>query len=261
MKRTIFKITKMDCPSEEQLIRMKLANLSDIKSLDFNIPDRILTVSHEGDYAPIYQKLDALNFNTSFVSCVESNEVITSDHSTERKLLWQVLVINFFFFVLEIITGFIYNSMGLVADSLDMLADSLVYFMALLVVGGTLSRKRNVAAASGYFQILLAILGLGEVVRRFLGFRETPTFQVMIVVSVLALIGNALCLYLLQKSKSEEAHMKASQIFTSNDIIVNLGVILAAVLVYATNSRLPDLIIGIVVFFIVGRGAIKILKL
>src|SRR5574344_2336640 len=82
-----------------------------------------------------------------------------------------------------------------------------------------------------------------------------------IIISILALIGNGLCLYLLQKSKSKEAHMQASMIFTSNDVIVNLGVIVAGGLVYLTNSKYPDLIVGTIVFFIVGQGAFKILKL
>jgi Co/Zn/Cd efflux system component len=83
----------------------------------------------------------------------------------------------------------------------------------------------------------------------------------MIIVSVLALIANSVCLYLLQKSKSKEAHMKASMIFTSNDVIINAGVILAGILVLVTNSKYPDLVVGATVFLIVVRGALRILKL
>ena len=83
----------------------------------------------------------------------------------------------------------------------------------------------------------------------------------MIIVSVLALIANGYCLYLLQKSKSEDAHMKASMIFTSNDVIINSGVILAGILVNVLNSNKPDLIIGTIVFVIVLRGAFSILRL
>jgi Co/Zn/Cd efflux system component len=83
----------------------------------------------------------------------------------------------------------------------------------------------------------------------------------MIGVSIFALIANAVCLFLLQKSKSNEAHMKASMIFTSNDVIINAGVIIAGVLVLLTQSKFPDLVIGLIVFLIVVRGAIRILKL
>lgn len=88
-----------------------------------------------------------------------------------------------------------------------------------------------------------------------------PDYRIMIGISILALAANAVCLWLLQKSKSNEAHMKASMIFTSNDVIINSGVILAGVLVLLTQSKYPDLIIGTIVFLIVVRGAIRILKL
>ncbi|MBK7988055.1 MAG: cation transporter [Ignavibacteria bacterium] len=263
MQKTTFKISKMDCPSEEQMIRMNLAELTNITSLDFDIPNRQLTVFHTDHYDPIFRRLDNLNFDTSIIESisVESNEIAANNTDNEKKLLYQVLAINFFFFVLELSMGFISNSMGLVADSLDMLADSIVYGLALFAVGGTITRKKNIAKSAGYFQFTLAILGFIEVIRRFIGLEEIPEFQVMIMISMLALIGNGMCLYLLQKSKSKEAHMQASMIFTSNDVIVNLGVMIAGGLVYWTNSKYPDLIVGTIVFFIVAQGAFKILKL
>lgn len=261
MKKTIFKIIKMDCPSEEQLIRMKLANLSSIENLDFDISNRKLTVFHNGQTDTIEKSIDELNLGSHKLATEETAITNFKENTQQKKLLWMVLAINFFFFVLELTTGFLSNSMGLVADSLDMLADSIVYGLALFAVGGTIALKKNISKAAGYFQLLLAILGFVEVIRRFLGFEETPVFQTMIVVSILALIGNAFCLYLLQKSKSKEAHMQASMIFTSNDIIVNLGVVVAGGLVYLTNSKYPDLIVGTIVFAIVAQGAYKILKL
>ena len=142
-----------------------------------------------------------------------------------------------------------------------MLADSLVYGLALFAIGGTIAKKKNIAKASGYFQLILAVFGVVEVIRRFLGFGEVPTFQTMIIISSLALLGNATSLYLLQKSKNTEAHMQASMIFTSNDVIINIGVIIAGVLVFVTNSKIPDLVVGAIVFFIVARGAYRILQI
>ena len=98
-------------------------------------------------------------------------------------------------------------------------------------------------------------------IRRFFSATETPLFNWMIIVSLFALLGNLISLWLINKAKSDEAHMKASAIFTSNDIIVNGGVIVAGVLVYWLNNKWPDLIIGGIVFAIVMRGAQRILKL
>ena len=111
------------------------------------------------------------------------------ESAQQRRLLWVVLLINFSFFVLELTFGFISGSVGLVADSLDNLSDALVYGLSLLVVGATITRKKMVARWSGYLQLILAVLGIVEVMRRFVGTEALPASGTMIVVSVLTLIA------------------------------------------------------------------------
>src|SRR5690606_12039800 len=213
MNKTIFNITQMDCPSEEQLIRMKLQHLDVVKSLEFDIPNRKLIVYHIENPEPILSALETLNLNTKLVSTGTSDIVIENEASDkQRKLLWAVLIINLGSFGLEMLFGIFSNSMGLIADSLDMVADSIVDALTLLAVGGAIARNINIAKFAGYFQIQLAIIGFVEVVRRFMGFEKMPDFQTMIIVSVLALNANVICLYLMQKNKSKEAHMQASMI-------------------------------------------------
>ena len=183
------------------------------------------------------------------------------EHSTQRKLLWTVLLINAGFFLLEMTTGLISRSMGLVADSLDMLADAFVYGISLIAVGGTLSMKKNTARTAGILQFVLALVGFAEVIRRSLHAEMMPDYKFMIFISLLALVGNSICLYLLQKSKSQEAHIKASKIFTANDVLINIGVIVAGLLVLWLKSIIPDLVIGTIVFLIVFKAAIKIYRL
>jgi Co/Zn/Cd efflux system component len=261
MEKTVFEIPKMDCPSEENLVRLKLDGIREIKNLDFDIPNRRLSVFHDGQLERIENSVVDLNLGGKRLSTEQTSETEFEEPTEQRKLLWTVLAINFGFFAIEMTTGLISGSMGLVADSLDMLADAFVYAISLFAVGASLARKKRIATLAGYFQITLAIIGFVEVMRRFFGVEEMPDFSTMIVVSVLALVANGFCLYLLQKSKSREAHMQASAIFTSNDVIINLGVIVAGVLVYWLGSNKPDLVIGTIVFIVVIRGAVKILKL
>ena len=262
MKKSVFKITQMDCPSEENLIRMKLDGIDSIKHLDFDIANRKLSVFHTATVTPIETAIGELKLGATCLSTEATTESKFDENDNQKRLLWIVLIINFVFFVVEMTTGLISKSMGLVADSLDMLADSFVYGISLFAVGGTVSKKKSVAKIAGYFQIGLAAFGFIEVLRRFFGAEQLPDFLTMIIVSVFALIANGICLYLLQQSKSkEEAHMQASAIFTSNDIVINMGVIAAALLVKLLNSAVPDLIIGIIVFGIVIQGALRILKL
>lgn len=262
MEKSVFEITKMDCPSEENLIRLKLDGISSIANLEFDIPNRKLTVFHNGEIQQLEKSILELQLGGKKLSTEPSDQMDFKENKNQRKLLWSVLVINFTFFIIEMTTGLISKSMGLVADSLDMLADSFVYGISLFAVGGTLIKKKRIAKLAGYFQITLAIIGFIEVLRRFFGDEQLPDFSTMIIVSIFALIANGICLYMLQKSKSKaEAHMKASMIFTSNDVIINLGVILAGLLVNWLSSNKPDLIIGTIVFVLVIQGAIRILKL
>jgi Co/Zn/Cd efflux system component len=133
--------------------------------------------------------------------------------------------------------------------------------MSLAVVGAAVARKKRVALWSGLLEFLPAILGLTEVIRRFIGTEMMPDFRAMIGISLLALAANSVCLWLLQRMKSNDAHIRASVIFSANDVIINLGVIVAGLLVWLLDSRLPDLIVGVIVFLIVLCGAVKMLRI
>ena len=261
MKKSIYKIPKMDCPSEESLVRLKLEHFTGVKKLEFDLENRLLYVYHLGETELVTKAIKELNFSEKLIKSETTEELIQKEDKYQSKLLWTVLSINFVFFIIEMGTGIIAESMGLIADSLDMLADSFVYLLSLLAVGSTMLMKKKVAKYAGYLQLILATVGIIEITRRFFGLEDVPEFNVMIIVSIIALIANGTCLYLLQKSKSKEAHMRASMIFTSNDVIINIGIIVAAIMVKWLNSNIPDLVVGIVVFIVVIQGAIRILKL
>ena len=263
MAKTTYYLEKMDCSAEEQMVRMKLADIEEVKELAFDLPQRQLTVYHTDNQAAIGSALESLGLGLEEIEHEANVTVATGvQSSTEEKWpLVAALAINAFFFLGEFVAGFLGGSMGLIADSLDMLADAFVYALSLMAVGAAMSRKKQVARWSGYFQFGLAVLGLVEVGRRFFGGEVFPDFTTMIVVATLALVGNVATLLLLAKTRREEAHMQASWIFTSNDIKVNLLVIVSGVLVFFMASRIPDLIAGAIIFVIVARGARQILAL
>ena len=261
MLKSIYKVAHMDCAAEENLVRMKLEHMPAVHNTRFDLAEHQVTVYHDADPNDIEQVIGTLELGVQHLTTIEADDAALDEAPAQRTLLWTVLAINAAFFMIEATTGLISGSMALVADSLDMLADALVYALSLAAVGGTLARKQTVARWSGYFQLTLAVLGFVEVLRRVFGRAVLPDFQVMIIVAALALVANAVCLYLLQRSKSQEVHMRASMIFTSNDIVINLGVITAGILVNALGSSLPDLLVGAIVFAIVSRGAFRILKL
>lgn len=176
----------------------------------------------------------------------------------QARILLIVLGINAAMFVAEFIAGVIAQSAGLIADSLDMLADAAVYGVSLYAVGRSASLKNRAAMLSGVLQILLAVSVAGEILRRtIMGSEPEPTL--MIGVSSIALVANVICLALIARHRDGEVHMRASWVFSRNDVIANLGVIAAGGLVLLLDEHWPDLVIGALIVLVVLRGGISIL--
>lgn len=263
MIKTEFRIPKMDCMSEERLIRLKLDELAGIKSLDFDIPQRRLTVLHEGDPEALLHLLEPLNLSTEIISVTQDylGEIKASSSDFEEAvLLKKLLYINGFMFVVELMTGILADSMGLISDSLDMLADSSVYLISLFAVGKSLSVKKKSARLNGLFQLILGTGVLIETGRKYL-YGSDPEPSYMVLVSLVALVANIYCLYLLAKHKQGDVHMRASYICSSTDVMANSAVVLAGITVYLSSSPIPDLVVGLVVTLIVIRGALMIFKI
>ena len=178
---------------------------------------------------------------------------------SETRVLVILLLINALMFFVEFGVGWWAESTALIADAMDMLADAMVYGVGLYAVGKAASAKIQAASLSGWLQMGLGLLVLADIVRRFVLGSE-PISMLMMVMGLVALIANIICLILISKHRDGEVHMRASWIFSKNDVIANVGVILAGVLVALTASRIPDLVIGIVVAVVVIRGGTLILK-
>lgn len=184
-------------------------------------------------------------------------EVELKDNQQKTVLYW-LLAINAIMFVFEIGFGWISESTALIADSLDMLADAIVYAIALYAVGKSIKHKANAALVSGYCQLALGVLILLDIGRRLFGESE-PHSWFMISVGMVALVANVICLILIRKHNNDEVHMRASWIFSANDVIANLGVIIAGVLVMTLEQRWPDIVIGSIISVLILRGAYRIL--
>ena len=262
-----YRIPKMDCPSEERMIRMALTGVENIQSLSFDLSGRTLEIIHHGETGPITSKLENLGLGASLqrtedasAESVRAAESSKANESEESGTLWILLAINALMFLVEMTMGLIAQSAGLIADSLDMLADAAVYGLALYAVGHGIKMQVRAAHVAGILQLILAVGVLVEVGRRFL-FGSDPQSLMMMAVASVALIANVSCLLLIAKHREGGAHMKASWIFSANDVVINLGVILAGLLVAWTGSNYPDLVIGGIVGGIVLIGAKRILAL
>lgn len=263
-KKTVFSIPKMDCPSEENLIRMALSDLPGGATMSFDLGNRKLTVLHAAPADDLLRRLAPLNLGATLATSELADpvdELLSNEGDvSEARTLRLLLAINGVMFLLEIVLGLVAQSTGLIADSLDMFADAAVYGLALYAVGRAASMKLKAAHFAGWLQLALALGALAEVARRFV-FGSEPESGLMLGVGLLALVANVGCLVLIARKRDRGAHMKASYIFSANDVVANLGVIAAGLLVAWTGSAYPDLGIGMVIGLVVLNGARRILKL
>ena len=176
----------------------------------------------------------------------------------DRKILWQVLLINLGQCVAGVAVGVLAGSTAVIAAALDNLADASVYGVSLYAVGRSAAIKVRAARLSGWLLLGLAVVLLVEVLRRFFG-GAPPLGPAMMAMAAVNAMLNLVCLRLLKRHRGEDVNFKASAIFTNNDSIVNLAIVLSGALVMWLDSNVPDLVLGLVVCAIAANGGREIL--
>ncbi len=191
--------------------------------------------------------------------CHDKGSELEGLRNRQSKTLWIVLAINGVMFCLELIVGLLAGSVALQADSLDMLSDTLVYGFSLYAIGKSSHWRAGSALLKGS---IMAIFGIGVLLQSgykfFVG--GVPESSYMFFMSLLALAANGSCLFLLSRHKSDDINMRSTWLCSRNDIIANSSVFLAAALVAVTQSKLPDLVVGLLITIIFLKSAISILR-
>ena len=177
----------------------------------------------------------------------------------QRRVLVAVLVINAIMFCVEFGAGVLSGSAALLADSLDMLGDSLVYGFSLFVLHRSLVWRARAALAKGG---TMAAFGVGVLLEAAFSLRTgvPPIVPAMAAIGALALVANAFCFSLLWRHRSDDINLRSTWLCSRNDLIANVAVLVAAVLVAWSGSRWPDLIIGSGIAVLFLRTAASVLR-
>jgi cation diffusion facilitator family transporter len=184
---------------------------------------------------------------------------MTALRQRQSATLKLVLAINAMMFVVEIGAGLLAGSAALLADSLDMLGDTLAYAFSLYVVGRNDAWKAGAALLKGGIMGAFGLFVLGQVVYHLL-YPETPVYQTIGLIGLLALAANAICLALLWRHRGEDVNMRSVWLCSRNDIIAYLAVLAAAAGVWASASHWPDLLVGLGIAALFLRSAWRVLR-
>ena len=177
-----------------------------------------------------------------------------------RRALWIVVILNVGFGFAELVGGFWTGSQALKTDSLDFLGDGSITFVGLLALGWSARARSRVALVQGLFLGALGLGVIGTAIVRALD-AEPPEALFMGGIGVAALVVNvAAALVLARFRKAGDAQARAIWLFSRNDALNNVAVIVAAGLVAWTGSGWPDLVVAGVIAVVFLQSAWEIVR-
>ena len=182
-----------------------------------------------------------------------------ANQAAQRRVLIAVLVINAAMFVIEFSAGLVAGSAALMADSVDMLGDAFVYVLSLYALQRSMTWKAGAALAKGGF-ILLFGLGVLWQIGVKLTSGVPPSSSLMLIFGGVALAANLVCLRMLWRFRTQDVNMSSTFECSRNDVIANVGVLIAAGAVALSNSPWPDIIVASIIAFIFPRSALRVLR-
>lgn len=191
--------------------------------------------------------------------CEDKSCEIAALRERHLRVLWIVLAINAFMFLVEGYAGLAAHSTSLLADALDMLGDALVYGFSLFVLARSWRWQAGAALAKGSFMLIFGLGVLGEAAYKVFH-PVMPDVETMGLVGGFALAANLVCFFLLYRHRGDNLNMSSTWLCSRNDLIANVGVLLAAGGSYLLASRWPDIIVGCIIAGLFLGSAVSVLR-
>jgi Co/Zn/Cd efflux system component/copper chaperone CopZ len=245
-----YRVTGMDCASCAAKIE---ASARDHKADDVraSLASQQMTLQIDKNLASlpeIEKAITGLGYRLSRIDDDDDDKIPDLTHVTTayKRALWLVVLLNVGYGVVEIVGGFIAGSQALKADALDFLGDGLISFLGLVAVGWGLAARAKAALLQGIF---LGLLGIGVLVvtaYRVLVLQQ-PEAELMGILGLIAFGVNVAAALILLPHRHGDANMRAVWLFSRNDAIGNLAVVIAAGLVAWTQTPWPDLVVAVII--------------
>ncbi|MDV3253472.1 cation transporter [Devosia sp. BK] len=267
----------MDCSSCAAKVEKAARGIAGVQDVKVSIASQIMTLEVDDPVARLPAVESAVTELGYQLDRVKAPKAVSGEHDHDedgdddripdlshvtpayKRALWIVVLLNVGYGIIEIGGSILSGSQALQADSLDFLGDGLISFLGLIAVGWGLAARAKAALIQGIF---LAVLGFGVVgstiYRVFV--EHEPQTLLMGSFALVAFVVNVLAAVVLIPHRKGDANMRAVWLFSRNDAIGNLAVVLAAVMVWALNSPWPDLIVAFAVAALFLQSAWSIIR-
>ncbi len=178
--------------------------------------------------------------------CCELPDDLSGISSSYKRALWIVVLLNLGFGIAEMVGGFAAGSQALKADALDFLGDGSITLMGLLAIGWSLRWRARSALIQGVFLGLMGVGVLAATAYRVLVL-NTPEVELMGILGLIALGINIVSAVVLLPHREGDANVRAVWLFSRNDALGNLAVVIAAGFVFWTGTAWPDLVAAAII--------------
>jgi Co/Zn/Cd efflux system component/copper chaperone CopZ len=244
-----FRVIGMDCADDAREIEAAVREVPSVADARVSVASQILTLrlASDGTGMPaVEQAVNALGYQLDPLGATgDAAEAGTHTHLTSayRRALWVVVLLNVGYGVVELGGGFLSGSQALKADALDFLGDGLITFLGLIAIGWGLAWRARAALTQGIF---LGVLGLGVLISTItrLSGGYQPEAELMGVFGLVALLVNIAATVVLIPHRTGDANVRAVWLFSRNDAIGNLAVVIAAGLVAWSDTEWPDVVVA-----------------
>ena len=269
-----YRVTGMDCPSCATKIEKAAWGIVGVEEVKVSIASQIMTLRLADPAArlpEVERAVTGLGYQLNRLDRPAVRPEAGSDDDDElpkdlshitpgyKRALWIVVLLNVGYGLVEIVAGFVAGSQALKADALDFLGDGLITFLGLLAIGWTLAWRARSALIQGMF---LGLLGLGVLAST--GYRvlvlNQPDSELMGIFGAIALVVNVAAAVVLIPHRTGDANVRAVWLFSRNDAIGNAAVVVAAGLVWWSDTAWPDLAVALVIAGLFLQSAWSIIR-
>ncbi len=251
-----------DCAAEIEHVTRQLAGVEDVR---VSIASQVMTIrvaEPEASLTDVERVVAELGYRIDPIGTAGRSASTNADatHITGgyRRALWIVVLLNGGYGVIELAGGFLSNSQALKADALDFMGDGLITLLGIVAIGWGLAWRARSALLQGLF---LGALGLGVLTNTLFRLEAgyEPEAGLMSLFGIVALAVNVAAAFVLIPHRTGDANVRAVWLFSRNDAIGNLAVVIAAALVAWTGTRWPDLIVALVIAGLFLQSSVSII--
>jgi Co/Zn/Cd efflux system component/copper chaperone CopZ len=260
-----YRVTGMDCSACAAKIEATARSVAGVLDVKVSIASQEMTLLMEDGTAPlpeVERSITGLGYRIVRIDADDDDDRIPDlSHVTPayKRALWIVVLLNTGYGVVEIVGGFLAGSQSVKADALDFIGDGVISFLGLIAVSWGLAARAKAALAQGIF---LGALGAGVLVAtayRVLVHHQ-PEARLMGILALIGLVVNVVSAVVLLPHRQGDANVRAVWLFSRNDAIGNIAVVMAAFLVAWTQTPWPDLVVAVVIAALFLQSSFSIIK-